>query len=122
DLAHIGGVDRGDVIVVLDDQGADHVPTSRRPGASPDRVTLGLGGWWAAGRTTVKVVGPEQSTVIVPPARVTSRCASASPIPRWRRSSPDLVVNPSVKIREVSAFGTPGPLSATSIVTLGSHP
>src|SRR6185437_8881346 len=119
DLAHVGGVDRRDVVVVLDDQRADHVPTSMRPGA-PEGALPDGSGRGAAGRTTVKVVVPEQLTVIVPPARVTSRRVSAKPIPRWRRSSPDLVVKPSVKIREVSSFGTPGPLSATSIVTVRS--
>ena len=69
DLAHVGCVDGGHVVVVLDDQRADHAPTS-----TPLLARVGS--------TTVNVVALEQSTVTVPPARVASRCTSASPIPR----------------------------------------
>ena len=94
-LPHVGGVDGGDVVVVFDDQRADHAPTS-----TPRLLCVGS--------TTVNVVAPVQLTVIVPPARLTSRCTSASPIPRWRLPSGELVVKPSVKIRAAELFGHAG--------------
>src|SRR6266568_482863 len=101
DARDVGGVDRGDPVVVVDDERGDHrAPTSTA----------------AAGSRTVKTAPGPGLTRTFPPACVTIRCTRARPRPR--RSSPRgcLVVYPSWKIFAAASGGIPGPSSVTRTV------
>src|SRR5947209_7391189 len=72
DLADVGRVDRGDVVVVLDDQRADHAPTSTPvdPATAPPARSRRTSSRNSRSSPDTRVASPEATRVRPPPPRL----------------------------------------------------